>query len=275
MNKPILELKDVSARFGSFCLESINMTVNSGDFVTIMGPCGSGKTKILELIAGACYADKGHIFFKGNDITNLPPYKRKIGIMYQKSNLFPHLSVKENITYGLRYQNQSAAADSINDRINRNGADSINDCINDRINETVELLKLEDIIDRPGVIGLSGGENQKVSMARTLILKPELILLDEPFSSLDMGTRREFTGLFKFLNKKINCTFIYVSHLAAEIKELSNMTHVISRGRLIQSGPILEIETNPVNRDVKKIFAASDYFERLAKIENRSDHYAD
>lgn len=251
MSKPILEIKNVNASFGVFKLKSISMKVFHGDFMTVMGPCGAGKTKILELITGASYPESGQIFFMGKDITLTPPYKRKIGIMYQKSHLFPHLSVKKNITFGLKYTSFSDAE------------------INRKLSEIVSLLNLSDIIDRTSIKGLSGGESQKISLARTLILEPELILLDEPFSSLDMGSRREFTDLFQQLNKKQGKTFIYVTHLSSEIEKLSKRTCIISNGEIIQSGCIDSIRNNPCSSEVEKLFAASDYQEKIAKIEIR------
>ena len=210
----LLELKNVSKTWGSFSLKNMNIKIGPGEYFVLLGPTGSGKTLLLSTIAGIYFPDEGNILLKNNDITFLPPEKRRIGYVFQKNYLFPHLSVKKNITYGMRYHG-----------FTKNEVSKTLDFLND-------ILGLSSLIERHDTPFLSGGEAQKIALGRSLAIKPDLLLLDEPISSLDADNRNNIIEMLKRINKELKITTIHVTHDIAEAKSLAHRIINIKNGEI-------------------------------------------
>ena len=220
--KEIIRLKDVTAEFQGFKLECINITIEQGEFFVLLGPTGSGKTLILESIAGLVSLSRGNIFIHSKDITNEPPGRRDVGIVYQNSELFPHMTVRGNIMYGIPY--------SGNDRSD--------------FKKLIDMLDLSRILDRlPS--RLSGGEKQRVALARALIIKPSVLLLDEPMSSLDPSFRGELRKEIRILHRETSITFLMATHDFTDALSLASRGAVINNGKIEQQGKVEDIFFNP------------------------------
>lgn len=206
----------------------IELTVRDGEFFSLVGPSGCGKTTLLRLIAGLDRPDQGRILLDGNDITGLPPAKRRIGLVFQDYALFPHLTVYGNIEYGLKVAGLPPA-----DR-------------KERVRELLSLFALENLAARE-IHQLSGGERQRVALARALAPRPLLLLLDEPFSALDYNLRRRLRGELRELQKRLGFTVIFVTHQQEEALSLSERLGVMESGRIIQVGTSYEVYENPVS----------------------------
>lgn len=215
----MLELKNVSRNWDGFSLKNINIKIGLGEYYVLLGPTGSGKTLLLSTIAGIYFPSEGKILLKNNDITSLPPEKRHIGYVFQKNYLFPHMSVKKNIVYGMKYR--GFAKNEVNKTL---------DFLND-------ILGLSSLIERHDTPFLSGGEAQKVALARSLAIKPDLLLLDEPMSSLDADNRNNIIKTLKRINKELKITTIHVTH---DITEAKSLAHRIGH---IQNGEITVVKT--------------------------------
>ncbi|MFH1853893.1 MAG: ATP-binding cassette domain-containing protein [Candidatus Omnitrophota bacterium] len=211
----MLKLKDISRSWDGFSLKGINIDIASGEYFVLFGPSGSGKTLLLSTIAGIYFPDKGKILLKGHDITYIPPEKRHIGCVFQKNFLFPHLSVMKNITYGM-----------IHHKFTKKEMDKT-------IENLSGLLGLSSLIKRYDTPFLSGGEAQKVALARALAIKPSLLLLDEPISSLDYDNRSSVMETLKKINKELKLTIIHVTHDITEAKSLANKIGNIKNGQII------------------------------------------
>jgi molybdate/tungstate transport system ATP-binding protein len=226
-----------------FHLRDITLTVEENDFFVLMGPTGAGKTVLLEALAGLIPIRSGRIWIGGREVTKLPPEKRGISIVYQDYALFPHLTVRENILYGLVYH-----------KTERKEAQN-------RFHNLMESLNLTHLQDRFPTY-LSGGEKQRVALARALIVKPGLILLDEPLSALDPGFRQEIRGIMKKLHESSGVTFLMVTHHFAEAISLARRGAVMNNGRIEQVGTIEDIFQRPASAFVadfvgmKNLFAA-------------------
>ena len=218
-----LKLENVSVKKGNFKLENINFELDEGDFLSIIGKTGSGKTVLLETIAGI-HKSKGKIFLEGRNITNLSIEKRKIGLVYQDFMLFEHLTVRQNLLFS---KNKDLELYS----------------------RIVDLFDLGKILNRKPK-NLSGGEKQKVAIARALISKPKLLLLDEPLSSIDFSFRYMFLEFIKDIHKKFNLTTVYVTHNLREALNLSNKCGVLLDGKLLQFGETEEVFERPSTKNV-------------------------
>jgi len=213
----MLKLDDVSRRWGAFKLQGINLTVSKGEFFVLLGPSGAGKSLLLELIAGFHRPDSGKIHINGMDVTAQPPEKRNIGFVFQDQMLFPHMTARENVAYGLRVRGIREPA------------------AGERLQRLAEMLRLEGLMHRP-VNDLSGGEKQRVSLARALAARPDLLLLDEPFSSLDPPVKEKLWGELKRLHGQTSITALHVTHDRAEALALGQRIGVILDGRIRQVG---------------------------------------
>ena len=222
----MIEIENLSIVLPGFNLRDISFSVAPGEFFTLLGPTGAGKTLILEAIAGLIRVTGGHIRVGGRDITSLPPERRGVGIVYQDFALFPHLSVRKNITYGLRY----ADADPKEAR--------------KWVDWLVEQLGLGPISAR-AVTNLSGGERQRVALARALAVNPSVLLLDEPLSALDPNFREEIRSELKRLHRELSLTCLMVTHDFTEAVFLGERGAVLNRGRLEQVGSIDEVFRRP------------------------------
>ncbi len=220
-----LEVKNLHLKKGAFELRNINFSLEKGDFLAVIGKTGSGKTVLLETLTGI-HKPKGKIILDGKDITNTPIEKRGIGLVYQDFMLFEHMSVKENLLFPK------------NRDIN----------LFDRLVKQFDLEKL--LLRKPK--SLSGGEKQKVAIARAILSKPKLLLLDEPLSSIDFGFRYMFLEFIRDIHEEFNLTTIYVTHNLKEALSLSNRCGVLINGKLLQFGKTGDVFKKPKNSAVAK-----------------------
>lgn len=218
----------ISKTYPEFLLQT-NLTVEKGEFFSLLGPSGCGKTTLLRLIAGLEQPDQGNISLKGVDITRLPPGQRRIGLVFQDYALFPHLNVSANIGYGLKNGRMSSVESK------------------KRVGELLELFELTNLAQRP-VQQLSGGEQQRVAIARALAPQPELLLLDEPFSALDYALRRRLRRDLLQYQRLLGITTIFVSHHQEEALAISDRIGLMQDGKILQTGTPTAVYQDPVNR---------------------------
>ena len=205
-------------RFGDFtAVAGLNLKMPAGEFFSLLGPSGCGKTTTLRMIAGFERPDEGQILLDGDDMAQTPPHKRNVNTVFQSYALFPHLSVTDNVAFGLRYK------------------DASKDDIKRRVGEALELVQLTGFEKRrPGQ--LSGGQQQRVALARALVLNPAVLLLDEPLGALDAKLRKRLQIELKALQEEVGITFIYVTHDQEEALTMSDRIAVMSQGRVEQVG---------------------------------------
>jgi molybdate/tungstate transport system ATP-binding protein len=228
----MMRVQSLCRRWGGFALRNIDLEVRTGDYLVILGPCGSGKTLLLETIAGLYSVDQGTVIINGRDVTRLTPEKRRIGLVYQQYALFPHLSVRQNIAYGLRYRNLSRRA------------------IRDRVEEMIDLLGIHDLAERVSPNQLSGGEAQKVALARALAVRPDALLLDEPLSSLDPLARERIIDVLGAIGRRLEAPIIHVTHDYFEAAALANRVAVMRDGAIAQIGSTRDVFRRPASRFV-------------------------
>ena len=228
----MLELKNVKKSYdGTVVLKNISLDIGEGEIVSILGPSGCGKTTLLNLILGIVDTDGGRIIFNGEDLTDVPMEKRGFNIVFQDYALFPNLNVYQNITYGLR---------------NRPDISS-----REEVEELIRLLGLEEHLTKR--IGqLSGGQKQRVALARTMVMKPKILLLDEPLSALDGVIKESIKDRIRTIAKEYNLTTIIVTHDPEEALTLSDRVMIINDGEIAQFGRPEEIIERPENNFVKK-----------------------
>lgn len=238
----LIEIQGVSKRFGDVkVLDNIYLSVNKGEFFSILGPSGCGKTTLLRIIAGFERPDEGKIIIDGVDYTDAPPYKRPVNMVFQNYALFPHLNVFENVAFGLRYQNLGKLE------------------IRKKVFEALELVKLTGLENRKPS-ELSGGQKQRVALARALVLKPKVLLLDEPLNALDPKLRKEMQIELKKLQHEVGITFIFVTHDQEEALSISDRIAVINSGRIEQVGTGYEIFEKPRTEFVASFMGAKNLF---------------
>lgn len=228
----MLELKDVKKSFdGITVLENMSLEIEDGEIVSILGPSGCGKTTLLNLILGILDADSGSIIYNGEDMTRVPMEKRGFNIVFQDYALFPNLNVYQNITYGLRNNPNISTEEEVKDLIH--------------------LLGLEEHLNKR--IGqLSGGQKQRVALARTMVMKPKILLLDEPLSALDGVIKESIKDRIKTIAKEFHLTTIIVTHDPEEALTLSDRVMIINEGKIAQFGKPEEIINTPEDNFVKK-----------------------
>ena len=228
MSEFSLELKNIKKSFqeGEDVLESICLTAKKGEFVTLLGSSGCGKTTTLRIIAGLEQPDSGQVFLNGKDVTSLEPNQRNVNTVFQNYALFPHMNVADNIGYGLKLKKTSKAE------------------ISRRVKEMLELVQLSGFEKRKPS-ELSGGQRQRVAIARALVNNPEVLLLDEPLGALDLQLRRAMQHELKRLQKKLGITFIYITHDQEEAINMSDTIAVMNHGRFEQIGTPDEIYNHP------------------------------
>ncbi|WP_323751501.1 ABC transporter ATP-binding protein [Marinobacter sp.] len=213
-----VRLDGVLKRFGdSIALQKVSLKIHEGEFITLLGPSGCGKTTLLNLIAGFVEADTGEIFIDNQLVTDTPPYQREIGIVFQNYALFPHMSVTKNVGYGLRMRGVPKAE------------------INERVAQALELVKLHGYGERKPS-ELSGGQQQRVALARALVIRPKVLLLDEPFSALDKNLRLSMQIELKEIQRKLGVTTVFVTHDQSEALSMSDRVVVMSAGHIRQIG---------------------------------------
>ncbi len=228
-NKVIISLEGVSKWFGDKqVLSDINLKIKQGEFVTLLGPSGCGKSTTLRLIAGFLEPDEGTILLEGRDISELPPHKRPLNTVFQRYALFPHLDVYDNVAFGLKL------------------AGVPEDEIVKRVKKALKIVNMTGYEDRD-VESLSGGQQQRVAVARAIINKPKVLLLDEPLAALDLKMKRDMQLEIKEMHKELGITFIYVTHDQEEACMLSDTVVVMNNGKIQQIGTPADIYNEPIN----------------------------
>ncbi len=236
----IIRLQHVSKRFGEkVALNDINLYVRKGEFMTILGPSGCGKTTLLRLLAGFETATEGVITINGDDVTNLPPYKRPVNTVFQKYALFPHLNVYDNIAFGLKLKNAPKEE------------------IMPRVKKALKTVNMSDYEYRD-VNSLSGGQQQRIAIARAIVNRPDVLLLDEPLAALDLKMRKDMQLELKEMHDQLGITFVYVTHDQEEALTLSDTIVVMSNGEIQQIGTPTDIYNEPANAFVADFIGESN-----------------
>ena len=239
MQEVLLSLQHIKKDFGEGeVLSDISLDVHRGEFVTLLGASGCGKTTTLRIISGLETADEGRVLLGGRDMTDLPPEKRPVNTVFQSYALFPHMNVEKNVAYGLRLRGMDKRA------------------IDKRVREMLELVQMSEHAGRMPR-QLSGGQRQRIAIARALALEPELLLLDEPLGALDLQLRRQMQVELKRLQKQLGITFIYITHDQEEAVNMSDRIAVMRAGRFEQIGTPEEIYDAPMTRYVAQFIGRS------------------
>ena len=236
-----IAIEDVVKTFATHsALNGVSLDIEDGSFVALLGPSGSGKTTLLRIIAGLEAADSGHIRFHGEDVTDRAVQDRGIGFVFQQYALFRHMTVAQNIAFGLKVMKRKARPDK--------------QAIGARVDELLDLVQL------PGLGGrfpaqLSGGQRQRVALARALARQPQILLLDEPFGALDAKVRRELRGALREIHDRVGLTSIFVTHDREEAFALADKVAILNHGRIEQYAPPDEIEERPASDFVREFIA--------------------
>ncbi len=238
-----VELTGITKRFGNVkAVDDVTLAIGEGDFFTLLGPSGCGKTTLLRTIAGFYTPDEGEIRFGERRVNDVPPHRRETGMVFQNYALFPHLSVFDNIAYGLRAR-----------KVTRRE-------IKSRISTIIKSVQLDGLEDRPPS-QLSGGQQQRVALARALVISPQILLMDEPLSNLDAKLRVSMREEIRRLQKELGITTIYVTHDQEEAMAISDRIAILNRGRLEQLGEPAEIYYRPQSRFAAEFMGASNIIE--------------
>ncbi len=236
----LITLENISKEYdGVTVLNNINLYIRKKEFVTLLGPSGCGKTTTLRIIGGFETPTEGRVIFDGKDITDIPPYKRRVNTVFQKYALFPHLNVADNIAFGLKIKKMPK------DEIKR------------RVDKMLDLVNLSGYGKR-GVDSLSGGQQQRIAIARALVNEPEVLLLDEPLGALDLKLRKEMQLELKSMQQRLGITFIYVTHDQEEALTMSDTIAVMHGGHVLQIGTPKRIYDEPKNAFVANFIGESN-----------------
>jgi iron(III) transport system ATP-binding protein len=252
---PGLRLLNLSKRFGkTVAVQDLNLEIRDGEIMTLLGPSGCGKTTTLRCIAGLLKPDEGEIYLGEKQVTDMPPERRGVGLVFQNYALWPHMTVYENLAFGLQLR-----------KVSKEKARK-------RIGEALAMVRLSEFEERyPRQ--LSGGQQQRVALARALVIEPSLLLLDEPLSNLDAQLREEMRFEIRELQKKLGITSVYVTHDQAEALVLSDRIAILHEGRLIQVGSPVDIYNRPGNRFVAGFIGLTSFMEgTIARLDDARDH---
>lgn len=242
-----LEIENVSKNFNGLCaVDRVSLSIRKGEFFSLLGPSGCGKTTLLRMLAGFEQPETGRILLDGQDITALPPNKRKVNTIFQSYALFPHLTVRQNIAFGLQLQKLPK------------------DEIDTAVDQMLSLVQLEsEAGKKPAQI--SGGQKQRVAVARALIMKPQVLLLDEPLAALDLKLRQKMLMELDIIHDEVGSTFVYVTHDQGEAMSLSDRIAVMNSGKIEQIGTPAEIYEAPRSSFVAAFIGDTNFFEGEAR----------
>lgn len=241
-----IKIENVSKHFGEvIAIDNVNISIQQGEFFTLLGPSGCGKTTLLRTLAGFYKQTKGNVYFDEKNMNNVPAHKRNIGMVFQNYAIFPHLTVFENVAYGLKARKVKK------DEIER------------RVTEALDMVELTHLSDRQPS-QLSGGQQQRVSLARAVVIHPGLLLMDEPLSNLDAKLRVKMRDDIRELQKSLNITTIYVTHDQEEALAVSDRIAVLNDGKVQQIGKPHEIYLKPSNKFVSSFIGTTNFIEGTA-----------
>jgi ABC-type Fe3+/spermidine/putrescine transport system ATPase subunit len=240
---PCIEIRSVTKRFGDcVAVDAVTLMIGRGEFFSLLGPSGCGKTTLLRMLAGFGHPDQGSILIDQREMAGVPPHKRPVNMVFQHYALFPHLTVAANVAFGLRYQKV--------DRSQRR----------QRVAEALELVRLPGLENRrPDQ--LSGGQRQRVALARALVLRPRVLLLDEPLGALDQKLRKEMQVELKNLQRQLGITFVFVTHDQEEALTMSDRVAVMNHGRVEQADAAATVFERPATKFVAEFLGAGNFFD--------------
>jgi ABC-type Fe3+/spermidine/putrescine transport system ATPase subunit len=243
-----VELRAVTKRFDDVvAVDNVDLSVRNGEFLSLLGPSGCGKTTTLRLIAGFEQPDEGEILIAGQEVAGLPPYKRDVNTVFQSYALFPHLSVLDNVAYGLKQRGLRKPARESKAR------------------EALALVRLEQL-ERRKPRQLSGGQQQRVALARALVMEPKVLLLDEPLGALDLKVRKQLQIELKRIQHSVGITFVYVTHDQEEALVMSDRVAVMHAGHIEQLGPPREIYDEPASRFVADFIGETNFIKQNGRV---------
>ena len=237
-----LSLNNIEKKFGTFqALKDVNLDIKSGEFICLLGGSGCGKTTLLRIVAGLETQTSGEMLLDGSDLSKVNCHERNVGMVFQSLALFPHLNVGENIAYGLEVRGVAKAERKT------------------KAMELLEVVGLSGLFDRPSS-ALSGGQRQRVAIARALAIRPELFLMDEPFSALDAGLREHLQIEVKKLQRKLGVTTMFVTHDQNEAMSIADRIVILNEGRVEQAGTPTEVYAQPQTRFVADFMGTNNIF---------------
>ena len=240
MSKKLINFVDISKSYGNnLVLDELNLYIRENEFITLLGPSGCGKTTTLRILGGFETPDKGQVIFDDVDITSLPPNKRNLNTVFQKYALFPHMSIAENIAFGLKINKKSK------------------EYINDKIKYALKLVNLDGFENR-SIDSLSGGQQQRIAIARAIVNEPKVLLLDEPLGALDLKLRQDMQYELIRLKNELGITFVYVTHDQEEALTMSDSIVVMNNGEIQQIGSPTDIYNEPTNAFVADFIGESN-----------------
>ena len=245
MSNKLIELKNLTKNFDDQqVLRGINLDIHENEFLTLLGPSGCGKTTTLRIIAGFEEPSGGEVLFNGIEISKLPPYKREVNTVFQKYALFPHMSIAENIAFGLKINKKSK------------------EYINDKIKYALKLVNLDGFENR-SIDSLSGGQQQRIAIARAIVNEPKVLLLDEPLGALDLKLRQDMQYELMRLKEELGITFIYITHDQEEALTMSDKIIVMNKGYIQQMGTPEDIYNEPENAFVADFIGDSNIIDGI------------
>ncbi|WP_144821151.1 spermidine/putrescine ABC transporter ATP-binding protein PotA [Marinobacter piscensis] len=252
MTKALLTLSGISKQFdGKTILNELSLTIGDGEFITLLGPSGCGKTTLLRMMAGFEHPDRGSVTLSGTDITQTPPERRPLNTVFQNYALFPHMSVFDNVAYGLKMEKRPKTE------------------IRERVEEALAMVQLEDFSGRKPH-QLSGGQQQRVAIARAVVKRPKMLLLDEPLSALDYKLRRTMQVELKRLQRELGITFVFVTHDQEEALSMSDRIVVLKDGYIQQLGTPREVYERPANVFTARFIGQTNFFPgRVTRVDGK------